>query len=68
MTLAQLDAILEGHHARRVGAIEKINVYIYELAPRADASAVVSFLRANAHIEFVEFDERVAPSVRPRVQ
>lgn len=59
--LQQLDTILGGYNARRVDAVSRIGVHVFELPAGADVPAILRSLNANVHIEFAESDERVAP-------
>ena len=56
-----LDEWLRGAGARRIDAIPQIGVFIVEVPPGNERAAAQK-LRANPHIEFVEFDTRLPPA------
>ncbi len=65
LTLQELDNRLKPHGARRAGTIPRINIHIIQLPANANARAVAALLNRDRHIEFVELDEQVPPSLTP---
>ncbi len=59
------DGVLKTHGGRRQGKLDKINVYIVELPPQANETAVAKALAKHPHIKFAELDVAVPASMIP---
>ncbi len=68
LVLSELDGLLKLHGARRIDAIERLNVHIVELPAQASsvaAQAVAQALRRHPRIRAAEIDRRLPPALTP---